>query len=88
MKCRLESDLICGGGWRNSVWTIKQYNPEEKRITEAKEVNESVKGIIGDINKARYNAMHAYRLAKQLSWITGGDLRYLTHAKRLGLVKK
>jgi chemotaxis protein histidine kinase CheA len=77
MKCRLENNLICGGGWRNSVWSVKQYIPEERRITEIKEVNESVKGIIGDINKARNNVMHAHRLAKQLSWITGGDLRYL-----------
>lgn len=46
MKCALEKDLICGGGWRNSVWSVEAFDPLEARIKEAKEVNESVKGII------------------------------------------
>jgi len=85
MKCALEPNLICGGGWRNSVWSVEQYDPQEARIKEAKEVNEGVKGIIKDINEARKHTMTAHRLAKQLAWITGGDLRYLQHAKNLGL---
>jgi len=85
MPCALEKDLICGGGWRNSVWSVTAFDPMEARIKEAKEVNESVKGIIQDINKARGHTMVAHRLAKQLAWITGGDLKYLQHAKNLGL---
>lgn len=85
MKCALEKDLTCGGGWRNSVWSVEAFDPLEARIKEAKEVNESVKGIIQDINKARGHVMVAHRLAKQLAWITGGDLKFLQHAKNLGL---
>lgn len=32
MACRLEADLICGGGWRNSIWAVNEFDPEEKRI--------------------------------------------------------
>jgi len=85
MACKLEKTLTCGGGWRNSVWSVTEYNPEQRRIKEAKEVNDSDNGIIKDINLARKNTMDAHRLAKQLAWITGGDLKYLEHAKRLGL---
>jgi len=85
MPCKLETDLTCGGGWRNSVWSVTEYNPEERRITQAKEVNDSVKGIIADIDEARQNVMVAHKLAKQLAWISGGDLRFLKHAENLGL---
>lgn len=85
MKCAREQNLICGGGWRNSVWSVEQYDPQEARVKEAKEVAEGVKGIIKDINDARRHTMTAHRLAKQLAWITGGDLKYLQHAKNLGL---
>ena len=60
MACRLEDDLICGGGWRNSIWAVTEFNPEEKRIADAKEVNDSVKGIIADIDEARINVMVAH----------------------------
>jgi len=85
MACKREPNLTCGGGWRNSVWSVVEFNPEEQRIKDAKEVNDSVKGIIADIDEARGNVMVAHRLAKQLAWITGGDLRYLKHAENLGV---
>lgn len=85
MACKLEADLTCGGSWRNSIWSLTPFNPEERRIEQAKEVNDSVKGIIADIDEARKNVMVAHRLAKKLAWITGGDLRYLEHARNLDL---
>lgn len=85
MNCKLETNIKCGGGWRNSVWSVTEYNPEERRIKEAKEVNDSVKGIIADIDEARQNVMVAHKLAKQLAWISGADLRFLKHAENLGL---
>merc|ERR1711934_430662 len=41
MDCKLEPDMRpkCGGGWRNSVFSIEQFTPEEKKINEAKEIN-------------------------------------------------
>lgn len=32
MACKLETNLTCGGGWRNSVWSVTEFNPEERRI--------------------------------------------------------
>jgi len=53
MSCKLETDLTCGGSWRNSIWSVVEFNPEERRISDAKDVNESVLGIIADIDEAR-----------------------------------
>ena len=53
MNCNLEPELKCGGGWRNSVYSVKEFNPEEKRVTQAKQINDSFKSIIKDIDNAR-----------------------------------
>merc|ERR1712167_158020 len=37
MKCHLEKDIICGGSWRNSVYSVGAYDPETKRAETARE---------------------------------------------------
>lgn len=80
MKCHLEKNVICGGSWRNSVYSVGAYDPETKRANTAKEVSESVKGIISDIDEARGNVRVAHKLANQLAYLTGSDLKILQQA--------
>lgn len=90
MDCKLEPDMRpkCGGGWRNSVFSIEQFTPEEKKINEAKEINDSFKSIIADIDQAREDAKEAYRLAKKISWITGRDMRLVEAKKQTEQIKQ
>jgi len=75
MKCNLENDLICGGSWRNSIFELVPFTPQERNEKEAKELNDSIKSIIKDIDDARKDQREAYRLARKISWITGADMR-------------
>lgn len=75
MKCKLETDLICGGGWRNSIFELVPFTPQKRNEKEAKELNDSIKSIIKDIDDARKDQQEAYRLARKISWITGSDMR-------------
>lgn len=85
MKCKLEPDLKCGGGWRNSIFKVTPYIPQDKKAAQAKELNASIKSIIADIDDARKDAQKAYQLSKNIAWITGADMRRLQSKKEVGL---
>jgi hypothetical protein len=53
MNCKLEQELKCGAGWRNSVFSVTPFTPEDQKVKDAKEINESIKSIIKDIDDAR-----------------------------------
>lgn len=63
MKCHLEPDLKCGGGWRNSVFKVTEFIPQADKVRQAKELNDSVMSIVKDIDIARKDQTEAYILA-------------------------